>query len=197
MNTPDTRYLIDRINQLSETASCGASSAGAVATSSVKPTEESADRFADQVSGTEKASHINVLGNTKGDPNHPFQNRLVGADESVIPAKNAAQAAQLDRGKKAVGSISAQDLTRYLPGLNINQLTAALNKLKAGTLVAGDYSILGQAFAKLLLADESTKARVLQMFKRIHEVPGTSALTSTPNTAMQAVAEGTKKKPQK
>ena len=38
----------------------------------------SSKRFTDQVSGTDKARHISVLGNPAGDPKHPFQGKLVG-----------------------------------------------------------------------------------------------------------------------
>ena len=38
----------------------------------------SSKRFDDQVSGTDQARHISVLGNPAGDPKHPFQGKLVG-----------------------------------------------------------------------------------------------------------------------
>ena len=38
----------------------------------------SSKRFTDQVSGTDKARRISVLGNPAGDPKHPFQGKLVG-----------------------------------------------------------------------------------------------------------------------
>lgn len=50
--------------------------------------------FGDQVSGTEKAKSIQVLG-SESDPHHPFQGRLVGADESVDADLNEDLIAQL------------------------------------------------------------------------------------------------------
>lgn len=51
-------------------------------------------RFDDQVSGTEKTKPIRVLG-VKSDTKHPFQGRLVGADESVDQSLSEDLIAQL------------------------------------------------------------------------------------------------------
>ncbi len=56
--------------------------------------QSSTQRFPDQVSGTEKAKAIRVLG-TQQDPDHPFQGRLVGADESVDQSLSEDLIAQL------------------------------------------------------------------------------------------------------
>ena len=51
-------------------------------------------RFGDQVSGTERAQKISVL-DAPSDPEHPFQGRLVGADESLDADLNEDLIAQL------------------------------------------------------------------------------------------------------
>lgn len=56
--------------------------------------QSSTQRFPDQVSGTEKAKAIRVLG-AQQDPDHPFQGRLVGADESVDQSLSEDLIAQL------------------------------------------------------------------------------------------------------
>jgi len=56
--------------------------------------QSSTQRFPDQVSGTEKAKAIRVLG-TQQDPDNSFQGRLVGADESVDQSLSEDLIAQL------------------------------------------------------------------------------------------------------
>ena len=76
--------LLNKLNELEQR----------VTEKSVLDSPRDSRRFGDQVSGTERANQISVL-SAPSDPEHPFQDRLVGADESVDADLNEDLIAQL------------------------------------------------------------------------------------------------------
>jgi len=76
--------LLNKLNELEQR----------VTEKSVLDSPRDSRRFGDQVSGTERANQISVLA-APSDPEHPFQGRLVGADESVDADLNEDLIAQL------------------------------------------------------------------------------------------------------
>ena len=96
-------------------------------------------RFGDQVSGTERAQKISVLA-APSDPEHPFQGRLVGADESLDADLNEDLIAQLTQ--------EFADFLRNKQPMMDNILPAAqsreLGSKPAGRELAAEASLIQQ-----------------------------------------------------
>lgn len=80
----DLNHLLNKLNELEQR----------VTEKSVLNSPLGSHRYSDQVSGTEQTKKISVLASAS-DPEHPFQGRLVGADESVDADLNEDLIAQL------------------------------------------------------------------------------------------------------